>query len=216
MATMLCLITTDVRIAPGFLRRLLQGATEKTFNQISVDADMSTNDSVFALASGTSGVIIRPGSLASRSFQDILHAVMDKLAFHIVQDGEGATQVAQIEVVGGRTDAEAQACARQIANSLLVKTMLAGADPNVGRLAAAAGASGAWFNPGRLEIRIGPHRVVARGAVLPVMPSVVRNALRVAQGPRIVVNLQAGKGRGRMTTCDLTEEYVRINARYAT
>ena len=140
MATMLCVITTDVAIASGLLRRLLAQAVERTFNRISVDGDMSTNDTVFALASGRSRVSVREGSPVARAFAQRLQAVAERLATLIVKDGEGAGKIAEIRVVGGRTDREAQACARQVAESVLVKTMLAGGDPNVGRIAAAVGA----------------------------------------------------------------------------
>ncbi|TPW00744.1 MAG: glutamate N-acetyltransferase / amino-acid N-acetyltransferase [Alphaproteobacteria bacterium] len=136
---------------------------EATFNRISVDADMSTNDSVFILANGAAGVRIRPNTPAAKQWSAMLQAVCQRLASLIVKDGEGATRVATIEVVRARSDTQALRCARQIAGSSLVRTMLAGGDPNVGRIAAAAGASGAWFRPEALEIRIGGHTIVSRG-----------------------------------------------------
>ncbi len=215
MATMLCVVTTDAAIAPGLLRRMLQEATARTFNRISVDGDMSTNDSVFALASGRSGVSITAGTPAARQFAALLGSVLGKLAVLIVKDGEGATRMMTIEVTGARTDAQAQACARQIAFSPLVKTMLAGGDPNVGRIAAAAGASIARFNPNRFEMFIGTHRVVAHGEALRLGKSLARQLLH---HPEVTVrlHLHAGRGSGWAQTCDLTEEYVRINAHYST
>ena len=117
--------------------------------------------------------------------------------------------------MGARTEQDAQACARQVAGSPLVKTMLAGRDPNVGRIAAAVGASPARFDPERLEIRIGSHRVVSRGAALPLAKSVARHLLNHPE-VSVRIHLHAGRAEGRMATCDLTEEYVRINARYLT
>jgi len=215
LATMLCVITTDAQIAPGLLRALLREAVGGTFNRVSIDGDMSTNDTVFALASGRSGAVIRRGRPSERIFRGMLYAVAERLSRLLVKDGEGVARVMDIEVVGARTDQEAQACARQIGNSPLVKTMLAGGDPNVGRIAAAVGASPARCNPEALDIRIGPVRLVSRGAILPASPSAVR---RLLSRPEVAirVDLHAGRGRGRVIGCDLTEEYVRINAGYAT
>ena len=215
MATMLCVLTTDAVIAPGLLRALLRGVTERTFNRISVDGDTSTNDTVFALANSRSGVRIGPGSPAARVFARLLEAVAGRLARLIVQDGEGSTKVMQVEVVGARSEREAFSAARQVASSPLVKTMLAGADPNVGRIAGAVGASGARFDPGRLDIWLAGHRMVGNGTALPVPESVTRRLLRRPQVD-VRIHLHAGSAESRMLTCDLTEEYVRINAGYAT
>ena len=215
MATMLCVLTTDATTSPALLRALLRDATKRTFNQISVDADMSTNDTVFVLASGRSGVRVRPDTSSERIFTQMLETVMMRLAQLIVQDGEGATRTLEIHVLGARTTREAQACARQVACSPLVKTMLAGGDPNVGRLAAAVGSSAAYFDPGQLEIAIGSQRVVAQGVAQRLGKAVSRTLLA---HPHVTarIHLHAGRAEGRMLTCDLTEEYVRINARYST
>ncbi|MBI4597287.1 MAG: bifunctional glutamate N-acetyltransferase/amino-acid acetyltransferase ArgJ [Candidatus Omnitrophica bacterium] len=213
MATMLCVMTTDAAVAPSLLRRLLRQAAARTFNQITIDGDMSTNDTVFALASGRSGA--RVTGAAQKPFVQMLQAVMERLALMIVSDGEGATRMAEIIVEGARTEGEASRCARSIANSPLVKTMVAGADPNVGRVAAAAGASGAVFDPNRLDIWIEGQRMVVGGVAVRLSAAVSR---RLMQGPsvRIHVHLHAGRAASRMRTCDLTEEYVHINARYST
>lgn len=215
MATMLCVVTTDAMVPPALLRRLLRNAVGQTFNAISVDGDMSTNDTVFALASGRSGAVVQPGRVSEGQFAHALIKVLYRLAELLVADGEGATRVMEVRVTGAKNSWQAQACARQVALSPLVKTMLAGADPNVGRMAAAAGASGAIFDPQRLEMFIGPRRVVAEGAALPLGKTIARRLLRQ---PKVVVRLElhAGSSEGRMLTCDLTEEYVRINARYST
>jgi glutamate N-acetyltransferase/amino-acid N-acetyltransferase len=215
MATMLCVITTDVAVAPSLLRRVLRQAVERTFNRISVDGDMSTNDTVLALASAHSGVVIRPGSPSGRVFGHMVEAVAGRLAALLVKDGEGAARIAEIRVAGGRSEQEAQACARRVACSPLVKTMLAGGDPNVGRIAAAVGASPARFDPQQLEVRIGTTRVMARGAVLPMGKAAARQLFH-RPDIEIRIHLHAGRAEGRMLTCDLTEEYVRINARYST
>ena len=214
MATMLAVITTDAAISAGVFRRLLRAAAERTFNTVGIDGDMSTNDTVFGLASGSSGVIIRPGASVA-SFAAMLDAVAARLAELLVRDGEGASKLMEIEVSGARTGREAMACARQVACSPLVKTMLAGSDPNVGRIAAAVGAAPVRFAPQRLEIRVEGVRLVARGAVLPIAESVTRRLLARPR-VRVRIDLHAGVARGRMLTCDLTEEYARINAGYAT
>jgi glutamate N-acetyltransferase/amino-acid N-acetyltransferase len=215
LATMLGVITTDALVAPGLLRVWLRRACERTFNRVTVDGDMSTNDAVFALASGRSGAAIRAGSRGERLFAGMLEAVAGRLAAWIVKDGEGATRLADIRVRGARSDREAQACARHVANSPLVKTMLAGGDPNVGRIAAAVGASSARFDPQRLEIAIGAQPVVAGGAAVRIGASLTRTLLKPPE-VTMLIHLHAGRGEGRMLTCDLTEEYVRINARYTT
>jgi glutamate N-acetyltransferase/amino-acid N-acetyltransferase len=176
---------------------------------------MSTNDTVLVLASGRAGVAIRPRSAGARTFSRMLRAVAGRLAGLNVQDGEGASRVMAVHVVGARSAPQAQACARQVASSLLVKTMLAGGDPNVGRIAAAVGASGAAVDPDALEVWIGTQRVIARGVVQSLRDSVTRTLLRPA-AVTVRINLHAGTSEGRMLTCDLTEDYVRLNARYST
>jgi len=214
LATMLAVLTTDVAISPKLLRQLLAEAIRRTFNRVTVDGDMSTNDSVFALANGRSGVEIR-GQAAARTFAVMLFAVCAKLAALLVEDGEGASKVMEIQVVGARTESEAQACAKQVANSPLVKTMLAGSDPNIGRIAAAVGASPAVFDPAKLQIRVGGRVVVSKGAAVRLGTAALR---RLLAQPRVLtsIDLHAGRAKGLMLTCDLTEAYVRINAGYAT
>ncbi|HAM41848.1 MAG: bifunctional ornithine acetyltransferase/N-acetylglutamate synthase [Omnitrophica WOR_2 bacterium RIFCSPLOWO2_02_FULL_63_16] len=215
LATMLCVLTTDVAIEPQLLKELLRAAVERSFNRISVDGDMSTNDTVFALASGLAGVRIRRGTAAQHRFARMLNVLTQRLAARLVKDGEGVTRIATVDIRGARTEAEANACARQVANSPLVKTMLAGSDPNVGRIAAAVGASEAHMDPRKLEIRISGQRVVSRGTALRLSKSVTRTLLRRPEVP-IRVDLHAGRAQGAMMSGDLTEEYVRINAGYAT
>ena len=215
MATMLCVLTTDAAIERGLLNELLREAVERSFNRISVDGDMSTNDSVFVLANGRAGVAIRRGTPAAARFAAMLREVTSRLAYLLVKDGEGATRVATIEVSGAQTEAQATACARQIATSSLVRTMLASGDPNVGRIAAAAGASGARFRPEDLEIRIGGHPVVQRGVAARIGKALAAR-LFAPHELTIQVRLHAGRASASMLACDLTEAYVRINARYST
>jgi len=213
MATMLCVVTTDAAIDRAHLQRLVSRAVELSFNRISVDGDMSTNDTVFVLANGASGVRIRSGSAAEKAFAKLLEAVMQRLAYLIVQDGEGATKVATVEVRGARSEREALACARQIVTSSLVQTMLASGDPNVGRIAGAAGASPAVFDPDKLEVRVGRHVVVSRGIVHRIGKTLADTLLKPKE-ILITVHLHAGSASARMLTCDLTEAYVQLNARY--
>jgi glutamate N-acetyltransferase/amino-acid N-acetyltransferase len=213
MATMLCVLTTDAAIEPTLLEALLREAVEASFNRISVDGDMSTNDSVFLLANGCSGLRGRRGTRAVRQVARMVHAVTQRLARSIIQDGEGATRVAAIQVQGAKSEAEAQACARQVGLSSLVRTMLAGGDPNVGRIAAAVGTSGASFRPQRLEIRVDGQVVVHDGTAVPLQRIVARRLFR-SREVAIHIHLHAGQASGTFLTCDLTEAYVRLNARY--
>ena len=215
MATMLCVVTTDAAVPAGLLRTLLVEAAAVSFNRITIDGDMSTNDSVFLLANGQSGAAIRPGQRSARVFSQALTRVMTELALLLVKDGEGATRLLHVEVIGARTTEQAQVCARQVACSPLVKTMLAGGDPNVGRIAAAVGSAPITMDPRRLDIDIGGQMVVRRGAVVPVSRTVAAQLLQ-ADEIAVRINLHVGHGSGRMTTCDLTEDYVKINARYTT
>ncbi len=216
MATMLCFITTDAAIAPALLRRGLRAANARSFNAITVDGDMSTNDMVIVLANGQAGN--RPITTAGADFQHwqaMLEAVCVRLARWIVQDGEGATKLAEIVVRGARTEREAWACARAIANSSLVKTMLAGADLNLGRLAAAAGASGAFFDPNRIDILLNGRAIFRRGAPTRFDRATAVRWLKEPEAA-FTVDLHAGAAAARVWTCDLTEAYVRINASYTT
>ena len=219
MATMLCVLTTDVAIDRALLREMLRNAVRASFHHISIDGEMSTNDSVLLLANGRSGVEIRRNSPGAGQFGSMLHGATQRLAHLLVKDGEGATCMAYIGVSGARTAADADACARRVASSPLVKTMLAGADPNMGRVAAAVGASGARFDPKKLEIRIGGLGVVVRGGTVRSFDAArARKWLRPRPPayPAMYINLHAGRARSWMLTSDLTEEYVRINARYST
>ena len=208
MATTLAFVLTDAAASPAELRTMLRRATDATFNTISVDGDTSTNDTIVLAASGKSGA--HDGKKLERAVTDVLAA----LAESIVRDGEGARHVVRIEASGLVTDADARKVARTIATSPLVKTALHGRDANWGRILAAAGRSGARFDPSRARIRIGDETIVERG--MPVGKEAEARAASVMQGPRYTIDVSLGRGRGRASyvTCDLGPDYVAVNANY--
>jgi glutamate N-acetyltransferase/amino-acid N-acetyltransferase len=214
MATMLAFLTTDARMEPGVLAGALRRAVDLTFNAITVDGECSTNDCVFALASGTSGVVI-----AREDDPRLLHPLLDVagyLAREIVRGGEGATKLVAVQVTGAATHADAWLAARTIANSPLVKTAIHGGDPNWGRLIAAAGRSGAAFDLARASVAIGDVRLFDRGTPHDDRAGAAAEVLR---GKELSVSVDLGAG-GRyaatMWTCDFSADYVRINAEYRT
>jgi glutamate N-acetyltransferase/amino-acid N-acetyltransferase len=214
MATMLAVVTTDAAVAPALLQRALTAAVDTTFNSISVDGECSTNDCVFALASGGSGVTIRESDLIVLT--EALRQVCEPLALGIVRGGEGATKLVTIEVNGGRTHDEAKRAARAIANSPLVKTAIHGADPNWGRLVAVAGRAGVDSELDAARVQIGNVELFAHGQPFDERAPEASEHL---QGREVVVRVDlgtGGSGRARMWTCDLSAEYVRINAEYRT
>ncbi|MGB6483108.1 MAG: bifunctional glutamate N-acetyltransferase/amino-acid acetyltransferase ArgJ [Candidatus Acidiferrales bacterium] len=214
MATMLAFIVTDAAVSPGVLRRALREAVAGTFNAITVDGDMSTNDTVAVLANGASGArTIHKGRADYREFLAALESVCQALALQIVADGEGAQRVVEIEVRGTASDRAADAIARTIANSPLVKTALAGGDPNWGRILAAAGRAGVRFDPDRAEIRMAAIPMCRAGRARPFDEKTAHRKLLAKHVP-ILVDLHAGKGSARIWTCDFTGDYVRINASY--
>ncbi len=213
-ATMLAYLFTDVEASAGELQGLLAAACGRTFNRISVDGDTSTNDTVLLLASGASG--LRPRTrVDKRRFAAALEAVCASLAEQIVADGEGVGHVVRLRVEGARSPGEAERVARAIARSPLVKTAWAGADANWGRVLAAVGASGAPIHPGRVDIFLGPQQVCRRGKACAFAE---RAAHRYLSRPRFEVRVRLGRGRAAAVflTCDLTTDYVRINAHYRT
>lgn len=214
MATMLSFIVTDASVSPVVLRRALREAVSPTFNAITVDGDTSTNDTLALLANEASGAHkIREGSADYRKFCVALESVCQSLALQIVADGEGARRTVEITVKGAISDGEAERIARTIANSPLVKTAIAGGDPNWGRILAAAGRAGAQLDPNRAEIRMCGMLVCRNGCAHPFNERAAHNRLMAKQIP-IVVDLKLGKGRARIWTCDFTADYVRINASY--
>jgi len=217
MATMLAFLSTDAAIGPALLSQALRTATGKTFNCITVDGDTSTNDMVAVLANGQSGApkIAGLGSSGYKQFYAALESVCKSLALAIVSDGEGAQRVIEIEVRGAPSDQAAASVARTIANSSLVKTALAGADPNWGRILAAAGRSGVKFNFERADVWLAGILMCRRGREQSFDERIAHDKMLAKTVP-IVVDLRSGRGQARMWTCDFTAEYVRINASYRT
>ncbi len=224
MATMLAFITTDAAISPWLLQRMLRVAVAETFNRITVDGDTSTNDTVAVLASGASGAAPVDGRGQNyKTFQSALTQICRELALQIVADGEGARRVVEIEVRGAASAKAAEQVARAIANSPLVKTALAGADPNWGRILAAAGRAGVAFDPTRATIRLAGIRVFSHGRPLPFDERAAHQRL-LKNCVSVQVDLDAKKrnskntiphaGSARVWTCDFTADYVRINADY--
>lgn len=214
MATMLSFLTTDANIELKALRRSLKDAVYNSFNAITVDGDMSTNDTVLILANALAGnPKIKYGSSDYKIFSEALNYVASHLAKEIVRDGEGATKFIEIEVKGAKSPGDAKRIAKQIANSNLVKTTIAGEDPNIGRVASAAGASGIKFNESRLDIYLNGTKAVSGGNVIYKNIPKLKNLLKKKE---IIITLDLNQGRNSATvlTCDLTEEYIKINARY--
>jgi glutamate N-acetyltransferase/amino-acid N-acetyltransferase len=214
MATMLAVVTTDAAVAPAVLQRALAAAVDATFNAISVDGECSTNDCVFVLANGASGVTLDDGDHAL--LVEALRRVCEPLALGIVRGGEGATRLVTIDVTGARSDGEAKQAARVISNSPLVKTAIHGADPNWGRLIAAAGRAGVSFSLERARVQIGNTVLFENGRPFDERAPQASEHLR-QRDISIEIDLgTGGTGTARMWTCDLSAEYVRINAEYRT
>ena len=212
-ATMLVYLMTDAAIEPAALSALLIGAGEVSFNRISIDGDTSTNDTVLLLASGASGVVV---SADNAAFANALTEVCTSLARQIVDDGEGVTHVVTLEIEGAPSDADALRVAKSIAHSPLVKTAWAGNDPNWGRLVAAIGYSGVAIDPERINIWFGSLPICVDGGRAPAFDEHAAHALLLERELTIRIALGMGTGSCRFWTCDLTAEYVRINATYST
>jgi glutamate N-acetyltransferase / amino-acid N-acetyltransferase len=215
MATMLSFITTDARVAPNALAKFLREAAEVSFNRVSVDGDTSTNDTVLLLANGVSGATVRPGTRDAAHFLAGLIELCQTLAKMIARDGEGARKLVTLEISGARNDRDAERIARAIANSPLVKTAIAGADPNWGRIICAAGYSGAKFDPAKVDIRVNDFYLCRRGLDAAFDEAAAKRELDQKE-LTLRVNLHQGKGSVRMWTCDLTHDYITINASYRT
>ena len=216
MATMLGFLTTDADVAPSLLNQVLRTVAEDTFNAISVDGESSTNDTVFMLANGTSGVKIAADGPTYSALVIGLTSVCTWLAQEIVRGGEGATKLVTISVVGATSNEEAKSAARLISNSPLVKTALHGGDPNWGRVLAVAGRSGVMFDQDKAEVRIGQVTLFANATVFSEREP---DAAQYMEGPEIEVTVDlgtGGNGRATMWTCDFSAEYVHINADYRT
>ncbi|MCA9729579.1 MAG: bifunctional glutamate N-acetyltransferase/amino-acid acetyltransferase ArgJ, partial [Candidatus Eisenbacteria bacterium] len=215
MATMLAVVAIDAKIDPAVLRSMLTEATDRSFHRISVDGDTSTNDAVLVLARPTPGASIEPGSAAHAAVREGLTGVCANLAEQIVADGEGVSKVLQVEIAGAETEDAARRVAQAVACSLLVKTAVAGRDPNWGRIIAVAGNAGVPIDPSRIRLTLGGVDVFRDGAPVPIGPEEER---RIFGNEILVARLDLGQGTcsAKMLTTDLTYEYVRINAEYTT
>jgi glutamate N-acetyltransferase/amino-acid N-acetyltransferase len=215
MATMLCFIATDVNIAAPMLKKTLLEATDKSFNNITVDGDTSTNDMILCMANGAAGNK-RPatGSKDAKKFQACLDAVARSLARQVVRDGEGATKFVEIQVRNARNAVEAKRAAMAIAKSSLVKTALFGEDANWGRIMAALGSCGVDMDEAKTDIMIGKAKLVEKG--LGQGKQAERDAtLALKQREvQIAIDLHKGKGSSTVWTCDMSYEYIKINAAY--
>jgi glutamate N-acetyltransferase/amino-acid N-acetyltransferase len=214
MATTLGFVMTDANIPVAKLRGILTHATERSYNRISVDGDTSTNDTVVLLANGCSGV--RPDPKEMTAFAEGVAKVMETLARQIARDGEGARKLVTIDVAGAATEDAAARIARAIANSPLVKTAIAGSDPNWGRILSAAGNAGVAFDPSKVDIVMQGATVCRGGLAAKFSEASLKQRL---DQPECTIDFQIrgkGKGRARFWTCDLTEGYIRINASYRT
>ena len=215
MATMLCFIITDIAVDPTRLNEALVWGVASTFNRISVDGDMSTNDTVLVLANGAAG----NGNLSPEDFQGFragLTKVMDELSTMIVRDGEGATKLIRISIKGAATPADALTAARTVANSALVKTAFYGSDPNWGRIMAALGRSGIQMREEGVTIWVGDVKIVEKGMGRGAEPEANAAEKMKSKEFSVTVDLHEGKSEDYITTCDLTHEYVTINADYRT
>ncbi len=213
MATMLSFITTDAGMGERMLHNLLLAAVEDSFNRITVDGDTSTNDSVIALASGMAETTVVPGNESRAWFAEGLALVCQTLAKMIARDGEGATRLVNVEVMGARSPLDAERAARAIANSPLVKTALAGADPNWGRIVCAAGYSGAKFDPTRIDVSVNNLALVRKGVAAGFDEAAAHRELDQKE-VLLRVDLHAGTSTAHVWTCDFTRAYIDINASY--
>jgi glutamate N-acetyltransferase/amino-acid N-acetyltransferase len=213
-ATMLVYLFTDAEADTETLRALLAPAAERSFNSISIDGDTSTNDTVLLLASGASGIKLE--GEVREAFANALNLVCASLAYQIVDDGEGVGHVVTLHITGAETEADAKLVARTIATSPLCKTAWSSADPNWGRLLAAAGRSGVAIDPERVIVTIGAEPVFERGMRAAAFDEAATHAVMLQRDYTISMFLGMGEAETRFVTCDLTEEYVRINADYST
>jgi glutamate N-acetyltransferase/amino-acid N-acetyltransferase len=213
MATMLGFVTTDAVVPEALLDRALREAVDQTFNAITVDGDSSTNDCVMLLASGAGGAVVDEAGYPA--FVDALTAVCRELALAIVRGGEGATKLVTVNVTGAASSEEARKAAKVIANSLLVKTAIHGGDPNWGRLICAAGRAGVTFDASRAAVTMGSIVLFKDGQPHDEMAPAAADYLK-GTDLTIGVDLGSGSASSRVWTCDLSAEYVRINADYRT
>lgn len=216
MATMLAFIATDARVERGFLQAALKEAVDFSFNMIDVDSDQSTNDTVLALANGAAGgPAIASGSPSAPAFQEALTYICTGLAKELVRDAEGAERVIEVTVDGAATVDAARTAAREVASSILVKSMVHGRDPNWGRIMVALGKSGVELVESKVDIFVNDIHIVHEGLAIPYFLEAVVSSMGVPEvGFRI--NLNLGDASATAWGCDLTEEYVTLNSAYTT
>jgi glutamate N-acetyltransferase/amino-acid N-acetyltransferase len=215
MATLLCFIVTDAALPAPLLRKALAASADRSFNSITVDGDTSTNDMVLCMANGAAGnKRIAAGSREFTKFQACLDAVALSLARQIVRDGEGATKFAEIEVRNAKSPVEAKRAAMAVAKSSLVKTALFGEDANWGRIMAALGSCGVDMDEARTDIYLGKTLLVEKGLGLGKAADREATLALKQREVQVVIDLHKGKGSATVWTCDLSYEYVKINAAY--
>jgi glutamate N-acetyltransferase/amino-acid N-acetyltransferase len=214
MATTLGFVLSDANLPPASLRLMLRRAVERSYNRLSIDGDTSTNDTLLLLANGASGVRPDPNEMAL--FEEGVTSVMADLAKAIARDGEGARKLITISVTGAPNGAAAEQIARAIANSPLVKTAVAGADPNWGRILSAAGNAGVRFDPADVDIDMQGVPVCRSGLATRFSESELKSTLDRKECDIAFHIRGKGKGETQFWTCDFTEEYIRINASYRT
>ncbi|MDD5698723.1 MAG: bifunctional glutamate N-acetyltransferase/amino-acid acetyltransferase ArgJ [Victivallaceae bacterium] len=214
-ATMLCYIATDAVITNALLRDLIRRGVENSFNRITIDGDMSTNDTCVILANGLSGAEVKAGSKDAEIFYQALQTLLQQLAREMVMDGEGATKFVTVYIENAPNEAAARACAEAVANSLLCKTAWFGSDPNWGRIVAALGYAGVDFDPGLVNIYYDNQAVVINGGDAGTPEKELAEILRKREFS-ITVNMNAGPAKYWVWTCDISYEYVKINAEYHT
>ncbi len=211
MATMLCVITTDAELDGKLAQQILADVVERTFNRITIDGDMSTNDTVLLLGNGKSGVkIMEDDAEATGAFTEVVERVCSDLARMIVGDGEGTTKIVEIDLRGASSLADAKKAAEAVANSVLLKCAWAGQDPNWGRIVDALGYSGADFDPSAIDIFYDELHLVKGGQLGPADPKKVKQVAE-KQEFTITIDLGGGDATYRVLSSDLTEEYVRLN-----
>lgn len=219
MATMLSFITTDLAITPKLLKQVLKRVADVSYNRISVDEDTSTSDSVLILANGQAGnrIIDKPGKKLD-AFEAALTELCKDLAYQIVKDGEGATRVFRAQITGATSIKDANLAGKTIANSPLVKTAIHGNDPNWGRLVMAVGRSGAKVKPNKLDIAIGGTLLCKGGQPVELTKVQLAKVVKHMKSKEVIlqVNLNLGKGEAEWLGCDLSREYITINADYTT
>ena len=214
-ATMLCYITTDAKIDNLLLRKFLSRGVDNSFNRITIDGDMSTNDTTLIMANGDSGVEITDSSADAEIFYEALQVLMQQLAYEMVMDGEGATKFVTVYIENARDEASAKALAEAIANSLLCKTAWFGCDPNWGRIVAALGYAKVDFDPSLVNVFYDDKAVVTNGGDSGTPEKELAEILKKREFS-VTVDMNAGKAKYWMWTCDISYEYVKINAEYHT